>query len=86
MARIPTAVIDRIRDEVNIVDVISKYVQLRKEGQNWFGLCPFQTENTPSFSVREDKQFYYCFSCGRSGNVFRFVQEIEHCSFVEAVI
>ena len=57
MARIPTAVIDRIRDEVNIVDVISKYVQLRKEGQNWFGLCPFQTENTPSCSVREAKKF-----------------------------
>ncbi|GMA54118.1 hypothetical protein GCM10025857_54750 [Alicyclobacillus contaminans] len=87
MARIPQQVIDDIRDKTNIVDVIGQYVQLKKSGsKNYSGLCPFHNEKTPSFSVAEDKQFYYCFGCGRGGNVFSFIQEIEGLSFVESVL
>ncbi|MCF1584117.1 DNA primase [Tetragenococcus koreensis] len=87
MAKIPQQVIDDIRDKTNIVDVIGQYVQLKKSGsKNYSGLCPFHNEKTPSFSVAEDKQFYYCFGCGRGGNIFSFIQEIEGLSFVESVL
>lgn len=87
MAKIPQQVIDDIRDKTNIVDVIGQYVQLKKSGsKNYAGLCPFHNEKTPSFSVAEDKQFYYCFGCGRGGNIFSFVQEIEGLSFAESVL
>lgn len=85
MARIPAAVIDQVRTTVNIADYIGQYVALRKQGQNLFGLCPFQPEDTPSFSVSESKQIFHCFSCGRGGSVFQFVQEYDHVSFPEAV-
>lgn len=85
MARIPQNVIDEIREKANIVDIVSQYVQLKKAGKNYSGLCPFHEEKTPSFSVAEDKQFYHCFGCGRGGNVFGFLQEIEGISFPEAV-
>lgn len=86
MARIPEQVIDDIRSRTNIVEIIGQYVQLKKSGgQNYTGLCPFHNEKTPSFSVSEDKQFYHCFGCGRGGNVFRFMEEIEGLSFAEAV-
>ncbi|MGX7197106.1 DNA primase [Enterococcus olivae] len=86
MARIPQHVIDDIRSRTNIVEVIGQYVQLKKSGsKNYSGLCPFHNEKTPSFSVAEDKQFYHCFGCGRGGNVFNFVQEIEGVSFGESV-
>ncbi|WP_368252319.1 DNA primase [Enterococcus sp. 2201sp1_2201st1_B8_2201SCRN_220225] len=85
MARIPDAVIDEIREKVNIVDIVGQYVQLKKAGKNYSGLCPFHNEKTPSFSVAEDKQFYHCFGCGRGGNVFSFLQEIDGISFPEAV-
>lgn len=83
--RIPTDVIDQIRSDVNILDIIGQYVQLHRSGSNWFGLCPFHTEKTGSFSVNEPKQFYHCFSCGRGGNVFKFLMEIEDLTFPEAV-
>ncbi|GAA3019200.1 DNA primase [Tetragenococcus solitarius] len=87
MARIPQQVIDDVREKTNIVDVIGQYVQLKKSGsKNYSGLCPFHNEKTPSFSVAEDKQFYYCFGCGRGGNVFSFIQEIEGLSFIESVL
>ncbi len=87
MARIPQHVIDDVRSRTNIVEVIGQYVQLKKSGsKNYTGLCPFHNEKTPSFSVAEDKQFYYCFGCGRGGNVFSFVQELEGVSFSEAVV
>ncbi|WP_416354179.1 DNA primase [Agrilactobacillus fermenti] len=86
LARIPETVIEDIRSQVNIVDVISQYVQLKKSGKNLFGLCPFHEEKTPSFSVAEDKQIFHCFSCGRGGNVFKFIMDIENLSFPEAVI
>lgn len=82
---IPQATIDAIRKEVNIVDVVGEYVQLKKSGKNYLGLCPFHDEKTPSFSVAEDKQIYHCFGCGKGGSVFKFVQEIEGLSFPEAV-
>ncbi|MDN6639786.1 MAG: DNA primase [Tetragenococcus sp.] len=87
MAKIPQQEIDDIRDKTNIVDVIGQYVQLKKSGsKNYSGLCPFHNEKTPSFSVAEDKQFYYCFGCGRGGNIFSFIQEIEGLSFVESIL
>ncbi|CAG9619343.1 DNA primase [Sutcliffiella rhizosphaerae] len=82
--RIPEQTIDQIRQSNDIVDVISEYVQLKKQGRNYFGLCPFHGESTPSFSVSPDKQIYHCFGCGAGGNAFNFVMEIEGISFVEA--
>lgn len=84
--RIPQEFIDEVTAKTNIVDVISKYVQLKKSGKNLFGLCPFHEERTPSFSVAEDKQIFHCFSCGRGGNVFKFIMEIENKTFPEAII
>ncbi|GAX02917.1 DNA primase [Secundilactobacillus pentosiphilus] len=86
MARIPEQVIEQVRDATDIVDFISQYVQLQKQGKNFFGLCPFHEERTPSFSVTEDKQIFHCFSCGRGGNVFKFLMELENVSFQEAVV
>ncbi|MFC3882954.1 DNA primase [Bacillus songklensis] len=83
--RIPDEVIDRIRHSVDIVDVVGDYVQLKKQGRNYFGLCPFHGENTPSFSVAPEKQIYHCFGCGAGGNAFSFVMEMEGFSFLEAV-
>ena len=84
--RIPEAVIEQIRGAVNITDIVGQYVQLKKSGRNLFGLCPFHEERTPSFSVTEDKQIFHCFSCGRGGNVFKFIMEIDQLSFPEAVV
>ncbi len=64
--RIPNEVVEEIRQRINIVDVISQHVQLRKQGRNLFGLCPFHEERTPSFSVNEEKQIFHCFSCGQN--------------------
>jgi DNA primase len=77
--------IDKVRSSVSIVDVVGQYVTLRRVGRNMSGLCPFHTEKTPSFSVREDTGRYKCFGCNAGGDVFTFVQEIEHLDFVGAV-
>jgi DNA primase len=77
--------IERIRSNVSIVDVVSQHVQLKKTGRNWVGLCPFHAERTPSFNVREETGRYRCFGCDKSGDVFTFVQEIEHTDFVGSV-
>lgn len=82
---IPEETLERIREATDILEVVSEHVQLRQRGRNHFGLCPFHTEKTPSFSVNPDLQIYRCFGCGAGGNVFRFVQEIDRVSFVEAV-
>ena len=79
------AVRERIRDATDIVDLVSEHVQLVKKGRNFSGLCPFHDEKTPSFSVNPDRQFYHCFGCGVGGDVFKFVQEIDRVTFVEAV-
>lgn len=86
MARITNEVINEIRSKTNIVDIISKYVPLIKKGKNYFGVCPFHDDHSPSMSVSFEKQIYTCFSCGASGNVFTFVSEYEHISFIEAVV
>ena len=78
--------LNEIRQAVDIVDVISDYVQLKKQGRNYFGLCPFHGENTPSFSVSPDKQIFHCFGCGAGGNVFTFLMELENISFQEAAV
>ncbi|OIK16585.1 DNA primase [Bacillus sp. MUM 116] len=84
--RIADEKIDQIRQAVDIVEVISDYVQLKKQGRNYFGLCPFHGENTPSFSVSSDKQIFHCFGCGAGGNVFTFLMELEGISFQEAAV
>ena len=83
--RIPESKIEEIRESVDIVDVISPYVQLRKRGKNFVGLCPFHSEKTPSFTVSEEKQIFHCFGCHTGGNVFKFLTEFHKISFVESV-
>lgn len=77
--------IETIRERVDIVDVISDYVVLKKRGKDYQGLCPFHEEKTPSFSVSPSKQVYYCFGCGAGGNVFKFLMELGKHSFSEVV-
>lgn len=85
MAQIPEHLIDRIRDSVDIVDLISRYISLKKRGKNYKALCPFHTEKTPSFTVNVQKQIFYCFGCGVGGNAFSFLMQYEKLSFIEAV-
>jgi DNA primase len=84
--RIAEGTINEIRQRTDIVDIISEYVQLNKQGRNYLGLCPFHQEKSPSFSVSTDKQVYHCFGCGAGGNVFSFLMEIGGLSFQEATI
>lgn len=77
--------IEEIRSKNDIVDVISSYVKLKKQGATYFGLCPFHNEKSPSFSVTPGKQMYYCFGCGEGGNVYSFIMKYENYSFLEAV-
>jgi len=83
--RIPEAKIDEIRNSVNILDVISNHVSLKKRGKNFIGLCPFHSEKTPSFTVSEDKQIFHCFGCHKGGDVFKFLMTYKNISYVEAV-
>ena len=85
MPKIPQSTIDRIRDQSDIVDVISEEVSLKRKGVNYFGRCPFHDEKTPSFSVSPSKQIYHCFGCGNGGNVFTFLMEFQKFTFYEAV-
>ncbi|WP_042458503.1 DNA primase [Neobacillus dielmonensis] len=84
--RIAEEKIDEVRQAVDIVEIIGDYVQLKKQGRNYFGLCPFHGENSPSFSVSPDKQIFHCFGCGAGGNVFSFLMDIEGISFQEAAV
>ena len=77
--------LNEIRSSVNIVDVISGYLPLTSKGKNYFGVCPFHDDHSPSMSVSPEKQIYTCFSCGATGNVFKFIQDYENISFMEAV-
>ena len=77
--------LNEIRNSVNIVDVISSYINLTPKGKNYFGVCPFHDDNNPSMSVSPDKQIYKCFSCGATGTVFKFIMDYENISFREAV-
>ncbi|MEA3304770.1 MAG: CHC2 zinc finger domain-containing protein [Patescibacteria group bacterium] len=76
---------DQIKSRVDIVDVVSQYVTLKKAGKNYKGLCPFHDERSPSFFVSPDKEIAYCFSCQGGGDVFKFIMQIEDCSFGEAL-
>ncbi|MCM3743380.1 DNA primase [Sporosarcina luteola] len=85
MTKIPEETIEEIRSKTDIVDLVGEYVQLTKRGRNWFGLCPFHGENTPSFSVSEEKQIFHCFGCGAGGNAITFIMDIENSPFTEAI-
>ncbi len=85
MQRYSDEIIDEVRQTNDIVDIISQYVHLKRSGRNFFGLCPFHNEKSPSFSVSPDKQIFHCFGCGVGGNVFTFLTKIEGINFIEAV-
>jgi len=83
---VPREKIDDVRDRTNIVDVVKRYVELKRAGTgSWKGLCPFHTEKTPSFHVHETRQFFHCFGCGEKGDVFGFLQKIDQRSFTEVL-
>jgi len=83
--KIDEQIIEDIKNKVNIVDVISKYIPVSKKGRNHVSVCPFHNDTNPSMQISEDKQIYKCFACGAGGNVFTFVEEFEKVSFIEAV-
>ena len=85
MAYYSDELIEEVRSANDIVDVISGYVRLQKKGNDYFGLCPFHNEKTPSFSVSQRKQMYYCFGCGAGGNAVTFLMQYESYSFQEAM-
>lgn len=77
LMRYSDEVIEEVRARNDVVDVIGGYIHLQKKGSNYFGLCPFHNEKSPSFSVSPQKQMYYCFGCGKGGNVITFVMDYE---------
>ena len=85
MALFTKDTIDRVRDAVDMVDLVGQKTDLRRVGTRWTGLCPFHDERTPSFSVNPEEKLYYCFGCGEGGDAFRFVQQTEALDFQEAV-
>ena len=85
MAILSDKEIESIRSNANIVDIISSYIPLTLKGKNYFGVCPFHEDHSPSMSVSTGKQIYKCFSCGAAGNVFTFVKDYENVSFLESV-
>ena len=85
MVRYSEELIEEVKNSNDIVDVISQYVNLKRSGRNFFGLCPFHKEKSPSFSVSPDKQIFHCFGCGAGGNVIHFISKIENADFKEAI-
>lgn len=83
--KLDNVTINEIRNNLDIVDVISSYIPLTSKGKNYFGVCPFHDDHSPSMSVSREKQIYTCFSCGASGNVFKFISDYENISFIESV-
>ncbi len=83
--RIPRGFSEELRNQADIVRIISDYVSLKKKGRDWAACCPFHNEKTPSFYVSQGKQIFKCFGCSKGGSVFDFIMEIEGCSFPEAV-
>lgn len=86
MPRISESKINEIRESADIVDIIKNYIPLELKGKNYFGVCPFHQDHSPSMSVSKEKQMYKCFSCGAAGNVFTFVSNYENITFIEAVV
>ena len=82
---IPEQFLEELNARLDIVDVVSQYVSLNKKGGNYWGLCPFHHERTPSFAVSQDKQIFHCFGCNKGGGAVRFVMEMENLSFPDAV-
>lgn len=82
---ITNELVNEIRNKIDIVEIVSNYVPLTQRGKNYFGVCPFHDDHSPSMSVSKEKQIYTCFSCGATGNVFTFVSDYEHINFYEAV-
>src|SRR5438045_9121871 len=76
---------DRVKQQADVVRIVGEYVQLKKAGQNFRGLCPFHSEKTPSFNVHPIRQIYHCFGCGKGGDVFSFVMDMEECEFADAL-
>tara|TARA_B100000427_G_scaffold324517_1_gene329805 strand:+ start:1287 stop:3035 length:1749 start_codon:yes stop_codon:yes gene_type:complete len=85
MPQIPQATVDMVRETSDILEIISQYVDLKQRGANYFGICPFHSEKTASFSVAPSKQIYHCFGCNSGGNVFSFIMDYQKTSFPEAV-
>ncbi len=85
MARISEHTIEQVRSHADIVDVVSQYVELKKKGRNFFGLCPFHSEKTASFSVNPEKQIYHCFGCGAGGGSIQFIMQMESLEFIDAI-
>ena len=85
MVRYSDELIEEIRSSNDIVDTVSQYVQLKRKGRNFFGLCPFHKEKSPSFSVSPDKQIFHCFGCGVGGNVIHFISKIENLDFKDTI-
>ena len=77
--------IEEIKQKNDIIEVISEYVELRKMGESYFGICPFHEDKTETFSVNQQRQMYYCLGCGTGGNVITFIMEYKNCTFVEAI-
>jgi DNA primase len=84
VGRIPDQIVQQIRDRVDLVDLVGRYVTLKKAGRSYKGLCPFHGEKTPSFNVNPDRQAFYCFGCQEGGNAITFLMKIENLSFPEA--
>ena len=85
MSLYPEQFLDRIKGKINIVDLISSYITTQRKGRDYWACCPFHNEKTPSFQIREDSQYYKCYGCGKSGNIFTFVMEYEKLTFPEAI-
>ena len=85
MNNVSQELLNEIRNSVDLTDIVSSYISLTPRGKNYFGICPFHDDNRPSMSVSKDKQIYKCFSCGATGNVFKFIMDYENISFMESV-
>ena len=85
MVRYSEEIIEEVRNANDIVDVVSQYVTLKRSGRNFFGLCPFHKEKSPSFSVSPDKQIFHCFGCGIGGDAITFICKIENVNYKEAI-
>ncbi|MDN5359970.1 MAG: primase, partial [Thermotogaceae bacterium] len=77
--------VEKLKTEINIVDLIASYIELQKSGRNYKALCPFHQEKTPSFYIYENTQSYHCFGCGASGDIFSFIQAYENVDFIDSV-